>query len=57
MINGFVILFMERMPLPADRTKELIIKAEEETDPRYGSIPEMRQPLSNYINYGIINLV
>lgn len=56
MINGFVILFMERMPLPADRTKELIIKAEEETDPRYGSIPEMRQPLSNYINYGIINL-
>ena len=47
---------MERMLLPADRKKETIIKAEEEITFDYGSIPELREPLSNYMNFGIINL-
>ncbi|MCP4762284.1 MAG: RNA-guided pseudouridylation complex pseudouridine synthase subunit Cbf5 [archaeon] len=47
---------MERLPLPADGKKELIIKAEEETDLNFGVIPKERTPLSNYMNYGIINL-
>jgi len=47
---------MERQPFPADEKKTMIIKAEEETDPNYGSKPEDRAPLINYINHGIINL-
>lgn len=47
---------MERQDLPADRKKELIIKAEEETDPNYGCEPEKRTPLSTYMDFGLINL-
>ncbi|MBN2154795.1 MAG: RNA-guided pseudouridylation complex pseudouridine synthase subunit Cbf5 [Candidatus Lokiarchaeota archaeon] len=47
---------MERRILPADESKEWIIKAEEETDFKYGCKPEDRRPLSHYINYGIVNL-
>ena len=46
---------MERMPLPADRKKETIIRAEEETDSNYGCIPTERD-LLNHIDKGIINL-
>jgi len=44
------------MPLPSDKTKEMIIRAEEETDQAYGSKPEDRTPFNNYLNHGIINL-
>lgn len=47
---------MERMILPADRKKETIIRAEEETDSNYGCIPTEREPFLNYIEKGIINL-
>jgi H/ACA ribonucleoprotein complex subunit 4 len=47
---------MERMLLPADRKKETIIRAEEDTDFNYGCIPKEREPLFNYIDKGIINL-
>ncbi|MBD3350640.1 MAG: RNA-guided pseudouridylation complex pseudouridine synthase subunit Cbf5 [Candidatus Lokiarchaeota archaeon] len=47
---------MEKSILPADRKREIIIRAEEETDFNYGCKPEDRQPLSHYINNGIINL-
>jgi len=35
--------------------KELIVKAKEETDPRYGHIPEER-PTHEYLEHGIVNL-
>ena len=47
---------MERRPLPADRRKDLIIKAEEDTDPNFGCKPSERTPLSFYLDNGIINL-
>ncbi len=47
---------MERKKLPADETKQWIIKAEEETDFSFGCRPEERKPLSQYMNYGIVNL-
>lgn len=47
---------MERRILPADIKRDWILKAEEWTDFSYGSTPEERKPLSNYMNYGIINL-
>jgi H/ACA ribonucleoprotein complex subunit 4 len=46
----------EHSILPADIEKEWVVKAEEETDFKYGCIPEERRPLSYYMNYGIINL-
>lgn len=47
---------MERMPLPADEPKEVIIKGEEETDPNYGCNPWKRKNLATHIKYGIVNL-
>ncbi|MHA1109952.1 MAG: RNA-guided pseudouridylation complex pseudouridine synthase subunit Cbf5 [Promethearchaeota archaeon] len=47
---------MDQRILPADKKKDWIIKAEEETDYKYGSIPSERRPLSKYINFGIVNL-
>jgi H/ACA ribonucleoprotein complex subunit 4 len=47
---------MERRILPADTKKDWIIKAEEETDYKYGCKPEDRRPLSHYMDYGIVNL-
>lgn len=42
-----------RPPWTLDR--ELLVKAEEETDPQYGCTPEER-PLVNYVQHGVINL-
>jgi len=47
---------MDRRILPADEPKEWFIKAEEDTDYKYGCLPYERRPLSNYINFGIVNL-
>jgi len=40
---------------PWEIKRTLLIKAEEETDPRYGSKPEERQP-EDYVRFGVINL-
>ncbi len=46
---------MSKVVAPWEVKRELVIRAEEETDPRYGHKPEER-PLSDYIRFGIINL-
>jgi len=42
-------------PIPWEVKRELLIKAEEETNPDYGCSPEKR-PIKDYIKYGVINL-
>jgi H/ACA ribonucleoprotein complex subunit 4 len=46
---------MPRSVPPWDVKRELIVKAEGETDPRYGCKPEER-PAKDYIRFGVINL-
>ncbi len=41
--------------LPCDKSRDILIKAEDTTDPRYGSDPTNR-PIEELLNYGIINL-
>ena len=38
-----------------DTKREILIKSEEETDPRYGCRPEERK-LSEYLKSGIVNI-
>jgi H/ACA ribonucleoprotein complex subunit 4 len=40
---------------PWEIKRSLLVKASEETDPKYGCIPEKR-PFRNYVRYGVINL-
>jgi len=46
---------MERISAPWEIKRSLVVKAEEETNPRFGHKPEER-PLQDYIKFGIINL-
>jgi len=46
---------MPRLVAPWEEKRRLLIKAEEETDPRYGSKPTDR-PIKDHIKFGIINL-
>lgn len=46
---------MPRSVAPWEVKRELVIKAEDETDPRYGCKPEERSA-EQYIKFGIINL-
>ena len=46
---------MQRIKAPWEIKRELVIKAEEETDPKYGYKPEER-PINELIKFGIINL-
>jgi H/ACA ribonucleoprotein complex subunit 4 len=46
---------MPRSVPPWDVKRELVVKAEGETDPRYGCRPEER-PAKDYIRFGVINL-
>lgn len=46
---------MLRTKAPWETKRELIIKAEEETDPKYGCRPNER-PIKEYLQLGIINL-
>lgn len=41
--------------LPADIKREALIKAEEETDPKYGR-PPLKRRIEKYIELGVINL-
>jgi H/ACA ribonucleoprotein complex subunit 4 len=40
---------------PWEIKRSLVVKAEEETDPRFGHKPEER-PIKQYMRFGIINL-
>lgn len=46
---------MQRISPPWEIKRSLAVKAEEETNPRFGNKPEER-PLQDYIKFGIINL-
>jgi len=46
---------MQGVTAPWEVKRELVVKAEEETDPRFGQKPEERSP-QNHIRFGIINL-
>jgi len=46
---------LPRLTPPWEIKRTLIVKAEEETDPRYGCKPTER-PAENYIKFGVINL-
>jgi H/ACA ribonucleoprotein complex subunit 4 len=46
---------MPKIKAPWEIKRQLLVKAEEETDPSYGYKPEDR-PIKDYIRFGIINL-
>ena len=46
---------MPRSLVPWSRTRKLIIKAKDKTNPRYGHKPEERSA-EDYIKFGVINL-
>jgi H/ACA ribonucleoprotein complex subunit 4 len=46
---------MRRIKTPWEVKRSLAVKAEEETNPRFGHRPEER-PLQDYLKLGIINL-
>jgi len=46
---------MPRLTAPWDKEHRLVVKAEEDTDPRYGHKPEDR-PVQDYVRFGVINL-
>jgi len=46
---------MTRISAPWEEKRELVVKAEEETDPRFGHAPDQR-PLQEYLKFGVINL-
>jgi H/ACA ribonucleoprotein complex subunit 4 len=46
---------MPRSVPPWEVKRELVVKAEGETDPKYGCKPEER-PAKEYIRYGVVNL-
>lgn len=46
---------MPRLTPPWEIKRKLVVKAEEETDHRYGCIPTER-PIQDYIRFGVINL-
>jgi H/ACA ribonucleoprotein complex subunit 4 len=46
---------MQGISVPWEIKRSLAVKAEEETNPRFGHRPEER-PIQDYIKFGIINL-
>ncbi len=46
---------MQRTKLPWEIKRSLVVKAEEETDMRFGYRPEER-PIQEHMRFGIINL-
>ena len=46
---------MQKITAPWKTRRELVVKAEEETDPRFGQKPQERPP-KDYIRFGIVNL-
>ena len=46
---------MQRIETPWTTKREVVAKAEEETDPRFGHKPDER-PIEKHIRFGVINL-
>jgi len=46
---------MTRISAPWGVKRELVVKAEEETNPSFGHAPDQR-PLQDYLKFGLINL-
>ncbi len=46
---------MPRTSPPWEIKREMLVKTEDETDPKYGHKPEER-PAEEYIRYGVVNL-
>jgi len=46
---------MQSAKVPWEVERKLVVKAEEETDPRFGHRPEER-PVQGYVRFGVINL-
>ncbi len=46
---------MQSAKAPWETERKLVVKAEEETNPRYGHKPEER-PVEEYVRFGVINL-
>lgn len=46
---------MPRSVPPWEVKRELVVKAEGETDPKYGCKPEER-PAKDYVKFGVVNL-
>jgi H/ACA ribonucleoprotein complex subunit 4 len=46
---------MQSAKAPWEIERKLVVKAEEETNPRYGHKPEER-PVQEYVRFGVINL-
>jgi H/ACA ribonucleoprotein complex subunit 4 len=46
---------MRKINEPWEINRSLVVKAEEETDPRFGYKPEER-PIKEFMRFGIINL-
>ena len=46
---------MPRTLTPWETENEMLVKAQDDTDPTYGCKPEKR-PIDEYIRYGVINL-
>ena len=46
---------MKEIAAPWQVKRELLIKAEDETDPKYGHNPEER-PIQEHIRFGVVNL-
>jgi H/ACA ribonucleoprotein complex subunit 4 len=46
---------MPRTAAPWENERQLLVKAEDKTDPRFGCKPEDR-PAEDYLKHGVINL-
>ncbi len=46
---------MSRIDAPWETKREIVVKAEEETNPRFGCKPDER-PIDEYVRFGVINL-
>lgn len=46
---------MQSAKAPWEVERKLVVKAEEETDPRFGHRPEER-PVQEHVRFGVINL-
>ncbi len=46
---------MSRIDAPWETKREIIVKAEEETNARFGCKPDER-PIDEYVRFGVINL-
>jgi len=46
---------MQSAKAPWEIERKLVVKAEEETNPRFGHRPEER-PVQEYVRFGVINL-